>query len=204
MVKIVYFTGIFLMFYLFKDDIVDSSLSLITKLQTNSSNNDIEQIRQYKVREIEGIFSENKELKKSLNLKVNSAKKFVVGRVLTNIYASSFWVEFSDCTKIHKGSAVWSNAMLIGFIIKIKSHFALVRPIIDPRSKFTGITKDSGRVVLKGAGRYLELVLKESDEHIKDKDLVFFEDSLKIGTIYGKIVLPAADFGRVKWVYVTI
>ncbi len=103
--------------------------------------------------------SENKSLRKLLNLKIEKETKFVSARVIAdsgNTYVKSILAVVGRDNNIQKGSAVLSGEGLIGRIIEVGETAARILLVTDINSRVPVVVEDTGHhAIMAGANERL-------------------------------------------------
>lgn len=202
--KLLFAAGLLCCFFIYKKVVLKNTLWLLEKYALYSKINTLSSIRKYKEVEMRALAEENKELREILELAPKANKKFIIGKVLTSIYASPFWVVVGDSSKVKKGSVVWFDNNLIGFVAAKKKQFVKIRPLTNKNVKFQAVTKSGTKVILKGAKRFLDIVITDSNHLYKNGDIVMYDELISVGKIYEKFVLNFIEFGKLKWVFIGV
>lgn len=199
--KKIFFAAFFVFFFSsFKPIILNYSLKFFSAFRIYSAEEKLNQIKAFRFSEINSIIAENLEFRKWFNLEKKYSKKFLLGKVISNIYASSFWVSLQNDSVVKPGSIVFFEDKLVGFVLRQKNSFLEVRPIHDFKSKFVVSTKEGKNLLSVGAGRFLRFSNEGSDSNLKNLEPVYFKKSLLVGNIVlDNKIIPAVDFGRINW-----
>ena len=160
--------------------------------------------------------SENRELRKLLELKKNDDYKIIFGKVVTvfsNDYMRSCVIDAGSSKGVKNNDIVRNQDGLIGRVIETSENWCRVLLIIDPNSNVPAKIGERGvnAIISGNNSRKLYISMIHEDTSVYENDIVEtssygenFCEKVPIGTVIKKndefFIVPFADFNNLNYV----